>query len=138
MLDLALDRVTATIPLPAPSAFSVEMGLSADDGTLVAFTQNGLLVIPLSAAVPVPPCTPHTSGAGVFGVCGRLADVVVGADGRAYATNPDLDQVEVVSLVTGVLEAPIHVGSQPHGLDLSPDGRTLYVADWGGAGGSPS
>ena len=133
VLDLALDRVTATIPLPAPSAFSVEMGLSADDGTLVAFTQNGLLVIPLSAAVPVPPCTPHASGAGVFGVCGRLADVVVGADGRAYATNPDLDQVEVVNLVTGHAEAPIHVGSQPRGLDLSPDGRTLYVADWGGA-----
>ena len=34
-------------------------------------------------------------------------------------------------MATGALEAPIAVGSLPRGLDLSEDGRTLYVVDSG-------
>jgi YVTN family beta-propeller protein len=40
--------------------------------------------------------------------------------------------VDVVSLVTKAVEAAIPVGSQPRGLDLSADGKTLYVANSGG------
>lgn len=37
----------------------------------------------------------------------------------------------MLDLATGTLERPIPVGVQPEGLDLSPDGSTLYVADEG-------
>src|SRR3972149_8929909 len=48
-----------------------------------------------------------------------------------YLTNGTLDQVEVFSLRTGTLEPPIPVGPMPWGLDLTPDGNTLYVANLG-------
>jgi hypothetical protein len=69
----------------------------------------------------------------VIPVCGGpLADVVFAGSGLVYATNSSRNQVEVLSSSTGALEAPIPVGSQPRGLDLSADGTTLYVANSGG------
>src|SRR4051812_30115687 len=53
-------------------------------------------------------------------VANRLAELVVdGRGAHAYATNPAQNEVEVLSLTTKVLEAPIPVGSTPRGLDLS-------------------
>jgi YVTN family beta-propeller protein len=50
---------------------------------------------------------------------------------HAFITNPSNNRVEVVSLQTGRLSAPINVGSSPAGLDITPDGATLYVANSG-------
>ncbi|MEA2828554.1 MAG: hypothetical protein QOG43_2993 [Actinomycetota bacterium] len=130
VLDLSLDRVTATIPILEP-VDTWELAISSDGRTVVGLTAHGILVAPVAAAVPTPACTPSSPAPMVSGVCGRVADVVVGGHGLAYATNADRDQVEVVSLATGALQTPIPVGSQPRGLALSPDGGTLYVADWG-------
>jgi YVTN family beta-propeller protein len=49
-----------------------------------------------------------------------------------YLTNTSLNRVEVYSLQTQSLLAPIQVGAQPIGLDITPDGSTLYVANSGG------
>ncbi len=49
----------------------------------------------------------------------------------AYVTNTAYGRVEVLRLVDGVFEEPIPVGSQPLGLDLTPDGSRLYVANRG-------
>lgn len=49
----------------------------------------------------------------------------------AYLSGQELNNVDVVDLITGTLESPIHVGSRPMGLDITPDGKTLYVADSG-------
>jgi hypothetical protein len=48
-----------------------------------------------------------------------------------YLTNKTANRVEVFSLETLALETPIPVGLQPHGLDLTPDGRFLYVTNRG-------
>ncbi|MEN3314804.1 MAG: hypothetical protein V7605_1038 [Acidimicrobiaceae bacterium] len=49
----------------------------------------------------------------------------------AYVSNTAHDRVEVVRLADRFVEDPIPVGVQPMGLDLSPDGRMLYVANRG-------
>ena len=49
----------------------------------------------------------------------------------AYVTNTAYGRVEVLRLIDGVFEEPIPVGSQPLGLDLTPDGSRLYVANRG-------
>ena len=49
----------------------------------------------------------------------------------AYVSNTAYGRVEVLRLVDGVFETPILVGSQPLGLDLTPDGSRLYVANRG-------
>jgi len=42
-------------------------------------------------------------------------------------------QVDVINLKTGTFAAPIPVGSDPLGLDITPDGKTLVVCDGGAA-----
>jgi YVTN family beta-propeller protein len=64
------------------------------------------------------------SGLSTFG-----SEVVVDPTSTyAYISNTAQNQVEVLRLADGVFEAPIFVGSQPMGLDLTPAGDRLYVA----------
>ncbi len=131
VVDLARGLVTGTISLPGPVGAGPGVAtLSPDGATLVVLSATGLTIARTAAAVPVPPCTPPSAPAGVTAICGALAEMVMDS-GHLYATNPARNQVEVVSLATHALEAPIPVGSQPHGLDLSADGHTLYVANSG-------
>jgi YVTN family beta-propeller protein len=61
-----------------------------------------------------------------------LDHVVIDPSGTcAYATNPTLNEVEVLNLKKGTLGKPILVGSIPMGIDITPDGSTLYVANSG-------
>ncbi|HEV2757941.1 MAG TPA: hypothetical protein VGV86_00105 [Acidimicrobiales bacterium] len=61
------------------------------------------------------------------------ADVVIDPTSTfAFISNPAFNRVEVLRLATGVFETPIPVGSSPRGLDLSPGGDRLYVANRGG------
>ncbi|HEX7276251.1 MAG TPA: hypothetical protein VF244_02660, partial [Acidimicrobiales bacterium] len=130
-LDLSTHRVTASVYLPDSPRGLGALALSGDGSTVVVTTDHGVVVVPTAALVPVPsPCVPPPPYPTVT-VCGRLADLAVSADGYAYVSNPTFDRVEVIALATGALEAPIPVGSRPNGLDLSPDGRTLYVANAG-------
>jgi YVTN family beta-propeller protein len=46
-----------------------------------------------------------------------------------YVTDTSANVVQVVNLISGNLATPISVGTGPWGLDLSPDGQTLYVAN---------
>jgi len=50
----------------------------------------------------------------------------------AYFTVPLFNEVAVLNLTTGTYGKPIPVGSDPHGIDITPDGKTLYVCDTGG------
>ena len=60
---------------------------------------------------------------------GSPADAVIDdASTYAYITNPERDRIEVLDLRTGALRTPILVGPEPSGLDLSVDGKKLYVA----------
>jgi DNA-binding beta-propeller fold protein YncE len=62
-----------------------------------------------------------------------FADVVIDpASTTAYLTVPAKNEVAVLHLRTGTYSKPIPVGSDPQGIDITPDGTTLYVCDFGG------
>jgi YVTN family beta-propeller protein len=64
---------------------------------------------------------------------GSLQDAVIDPTSRvAFITNFASNEVEILNLATGAYLAPIPVGSQPQGIDVTPDGKTLYVCDSGG------
>ena len=48
-----------------------------------------------------------------------------------YIANRTQNRVEVYSLQTQAFEAPIAVGAGPRGMDFTPDGTRLYVANGG-------
>lgn len=50
----------------------------------------------------------------------------------AFLTVPAKNEVAVLDLRTGTYGTPIPVGSDPQGIDITPDGTTLYVCDSGG------
>lgn len=132
VLDLARGLAVSTVKLPEVVRDATRVAVTPDNTTLAVLTPSGVAVLAVGAATPLAPCSPPPRPpAGVLPVCGTLAEVVVDGTNHAFATNRARNQVEVVNLTTGALEAPIPVGSRPHGLDLSPDGRTLYVADSG-------
>jgi YVTN family beta-propeller protein len=61
-----------------------------------------------------------------------FGDVVVDPTSTyAFATNTARNVVNVLDLRTGILVGHIRVGSEPLGLDITPDGSTLYVANSG-------
>jgi len=63
---------------------------------------------------------------------GTLQDAVVDPLSKtAYITNSSLNEVEVLNLKSGKYGTPIAVGSAPAGIDITPDGTTLYVCDSG-------
>jgi YVTN family beta-propeller protein len=69
----------------------------------------------------------------VVPITGELREILIDDSCKyVYVTNRSANRVEVFSLSTGALVTPITVGSQPSGLDTSPDGKTLYVANSGG------
>lgn len=90
------------------------------------FATRGVAVIPTAIGLPagaVRPLVPLT---------GRVGDVVIDSSNRfVYASNTSNDRIEVISLATHVVVATIAVGPTPIGLDLSPDGTRLYVANSG-------
>ena len=66
-------------------------------------------------------------------VTGTISGVVIDDScDYVYLTNTSLNRVEVFSLQTLSLQTPIQVGSQPVGIDLTPDGLLMYVANSGG------
>jgi len=139
VIDAARQLETATLEMPEPStpvdAGVAGVAVSPDGSTLVVTSQSGFSIIPLSAARAVPTCTPTVTGTGplIVHTCGGpLGGIVADQAGDIFASNPALNQIEVLDMATGTLEAPIPVGSQPTTLALSADGSTLYVADDGG------
>ncbi len=62
-----------------------------------------------------------------------FASVVINpASTYAYLTVPSENEVAVLNLSTDQYGTPIPVGSDPQGIDITPNGKTLYVADSGG------
>ena len=139
VLDLQRGVATRYLPLPEKipppptEAIELDLGKVALDPTetaVVALTESGVSIVSLAAARPARGCPSEPVPEGVLYVCG-LAHVVFGPTGHAYVSNTSQNQIEVVALPAGTLEQPIPVGARPRGLDLSADGRTLYVATSG-------
>lgn len=65
---------------------------------------------------------------------GGLREILIDpCNAHVYVTNQSANRVEDYSVAAAALEAPIAVGSSPHGFDITPDGQRLYVANSGGA-----
>ncbi len=60
---------------------------------------------------------------------GPAAGAVGGCAGKAYVINQGEGTVSVITTSTGVASAPIHVGSLPSALAITPDGKHAYVAN---------
>jgi YVTN family beta-propeller protein len=58
------------------------------------------------------------------------AGVVASTTGQVYVSNPDSRTVSVIDMAGQRVVETWPAGSGPVGLDVSPDGRTLCVADW--------
>jgi hypothetical protein len=79
---------------------------------------------------------PHRlTGPGTYLASSKLTfeDVVINPQSTtAYFTVPAKNEVAVLDLQTGTYGKPIPVGSDPLGIDITPNGETLYVCDAGG------
>ena len=85
------------------------------------------------AAVP-----PPTFGK-IVTVAGHLADIALDQKRRVvYAASFTRNRVEVISMDTQTLLAPIVVGFQPSTLAISPDGRYLMVGHYSPIGNTSS
>jgi YVTN family beta-propeller protein len=54
--------------------------------------------------------------------------VIANDRSRVYTANTDSGSVSEIDLASGKLVRTVEVGGQPQGIDLSPDGRELWVA----------
>ena len=105
----------------APVVVAATTGLFTLSGTALAGTTT--LLSGRAAAQPY--VNAATSSA--------LEDVVINpASTFAYFTVPSENEVAVLNLTTGRFGTSIPVGSDPQGIDITPNGKTLYVADSGG------
>jgi YVTN family beta-propeller protein len=139
VLDLGRQQVAATIALPehvaaGPGAIAV----SPDGASLAVLTATGISVVSVADAQPVSGCantvTKTSPSSAVLALCGApLANLVADGTGHVFASNPTRNEIDVIDVHTATLETTIPVGSEPRGLDLTPDGTTLYVADSGGS-----
>jgi DNA-binding beta-propeller fold protein YncE len=73
------------------------------------------------------------AGGALVPVGGTLRRILVDpCNAHVYVSNQAQNEIEDYSIATGALQAPIAVGSEPNGFDITPDGALLYVANTGG------
>lgn len=134
--DYTLTTGTATVPAGARSV-TVKIPLLPG----LAFGQGAadrVFTVVLSAPVGATPGTMSATAAihpnGYLSArAGNLRQAVFDPTSRlAYISNIGLNQVEVLNTRTGTYLPPIPVGSAPYGLDVTPDGKQLYVCNSGG------
>lgn len=127
-------RHVGNIPLPAAApttAASPDLVLSRDGTRLVSPAGAGVNIVLRAGVIPLDAPPPPTGSATVL-VGGPIGGLVVDpASQIAYASRPDRNVIEVVSLPLKKSIGQILVGSLPTDLDLSADGRYLYVVNTG-------
>ncbi|HKY54410.1 MAG TPA: hypothetical protein VJM08_08900, partial [Anaerolineales bacterium] len=106
----------------------LEMEISPDGSKLIVnFSIGAILVLDISAILPVPPTPPPTPALSTI----QYADLVVDeARGKLYGADKAGSKIDVINLsdmfVTGSYLLPY--GASPTSIDLSPDGNELAVA----------
>lgn len=120
-LDVGLaETINIIVTLPSiPGAVSNVATVSSD--TTDSYSANNTSV---SGSVVATPATSVNLDLGADGFDVELDS----ARQRLYISVPDLNSIEVISLATFTVTNSIPVGGSPHGIDISPDGSTLYAA----------
>lgn len=123
LLDVATARRVRTIDLGANLRPHGLVWLS--DGRLVATAEGSgtLVVVPAAGDVPGPVSAFPTGAAGSHMVA------ILPQRGLAYVANMRSGSVSVMDLDGRAPTRMFPVGGVPEGIALSPDGRTLWVAD---------
>ena len=135
VLDLARGLPLGSITLPESVGDASGAAVLTPDGAkLVVLTSHGISIVATTPVVPTPACTPPTPPAPVVPVCGgRPADVASAMGGGCTCPTPPVTRSRSSPSAQAHSAAPIPVGSQPEGLDFSPDRKTLFVANAGGS-----
>ena len=124
VVDTAVDRVTATIPVPlgppqylafSPDGRTVYVSIWDEARTVAAIGVLDTLTNSVVTAIPMR---------------SRPFLAAVSPDGRRlYVPNHDSGTIEVVDTATRAVTAEIRVAPDPHWVEFSPDGRQAYTAD---------
>lgn len=107
-----------------PSNFIVTSPEAINIPATLHIYQNNRDSISSGTILPVP-----INGTTTEGLTDMLLD---SARQRLYIANSGLNRVEVLDLKTQKLLTPIKVGQLPHGMAVTSDGSTMYVANTGG------
>jgi len=94
-----------------------------------------LILLPTTAALAVnaTTCVLPSVSLRMVPLSGTLRHIVVDPSCRyVYISNTTSNRIEVFSILDNAFQAPIAVGSQPAGFDITADGSRLYVANSGG------
>ena len=121
VVDTASQAVVAAVPVgPQPTGIRF-----APDGSRVYVAHS------LNLMVSVIDTTTWRTVPNSIVVGANSQDLTVARDGSTlYVTNFNSDSVSVIDTGSLTVRATIPVGFWPLGLDTSPDGRRLYVADY--------
>lgn len=124
VLDTAVNKVTATIPIPvgppqflafAPNGRTLYVSIFNDQGTIHAIdvidttTNTVAATVPQTARPFLPAVTPDGK--------------------RLFIPNHDIDEVSVIDTATDTVTARIKVAPNPHWVAFSPDGSRAYTAN---------
>jgi len=124
VVDTAVDRVTATIPVPlGPPQY---LAFSPDGRTVYVSIWDEARTV---AAIGVLDTTTN-SVVTAIPMRSRPFLAAVTPDGRRlYVPNHDSGTIAVVDTTTRAMTAEIRVAPDPHWVEFSPDGRQAYAAD---------
>jgi Zn-dependent metalloprotease/DNA-binding beta-propeller fold protein YncE len=114
---------------PESTGTILEMEMAPDGNTLIAsFSDGNLLLLDISTILPVPPSPPPTH------FTTQYSDLVIDESrGKLYGADQVGHKIDVINMSDmQVVQAYFLVyGSSPTGVDLSPDGNVLAVAQSG-------
>lgn len=124
LFDTGTNTISATIPLAADSLASI---ITPDGTTLYAIDSSAPSVFVIDAAtntitgtIPLPPIV----GPGGF-------DMIVNPNGdKLYVSNNSSGYVTVIDIPSNLIDANIPVVSNLGALSITPDGKTVYVANF--------
>jgi gluconolactonase len=139
-VELLIERAGGLDPFPVDSYLGSNAMATDEDGAVLLVQQGGRKIVRLDARLTPTPLLERYQGKKL----NSPNDLVFAPDGSLWFTDPpfgladmDKDPAKELSFnavyryADGKLEAKIKDLSLPNGLAFSPDGKTLYVANFG-------
>lgn len=139
-VELLIERAGGLDPFPADSYLGSNAMATDKDGSVLLVQQGGRKIVRLDAQLKPTPLLDRYQGKKL----NSPNDLVFAPDGSLWFTDPpfglsgmDKDPAKELSFnavyryANGKLEAMIKDLALPNGLAFSPDGKTLYVANFG-------